>query len=281
MIDSSMIIRRLDTEYDARQLAPACSGIALLDALVEDYADEWLTKAMFHYRWTYQPDIEKSIAILPIWFEPPMDEETLRSKGRAFASRQISRLRYVGSNALTGPVIEAGFSRLLRILERHFSKYPFIFGGRPTAADFAIFGQLSQSALFDPTPAAIVMNEAPRVLGWTIAMEDLSGAEAGELFAINKLPPTILELLAEIGCTHVPLLLANEQALAESRTTFEASICGTPWQQTTFAYHLRCLRNLRDEYESLERTALKHVDALIKATGCAALFPQALERIDH
>jgi glutathione S-transferase len=272
MVDSSLIIRRLDTECDSRQIAPACAGVALLDSLIEDYADEWLTKAMFHYRWTYEPDINKSIALLPMWFEPPMDDETLYSQGRAFANRQISRLRYVGSNSVTGPVIEAGFSRLLGILERHFLNYPFMFGHRPTAADFAIYGQLSQCALFDPTPAAVVLKEAPRVLGWTIAMEDLSGTESEDLFSLEELPPTTLELLAEVGATHVPLLLANEQAFAESRTTFETSICGTRWEQSTFTYHLRCLRNLRDEYDALDPAAHKHVDALLKATGCDGLF---------
>lgn len=274
MVDSSVIIRRLDAEYEARPLAPESPALALLDALVEDYADEWLTKAMFHYRWTYSPDIDKSIAVLPIWFEPPMDDETLLAKGRAFAARQIGRLRYVGSNGLTGPVIEAGFVRLLGILERHFSRYPFLFGQRPTAADFAIYGQLSQCALFDPTPAAIVLNEAPRVLGWTIAMEDLSGAESGELFAAGELPSTTVELLREVGSTHVPLLLANEQACAQSRATFETSVCGTPWQQATFTYHLRCLRNLRDEYHALDPVARRDIDPLLETTGCAALFRQ-------
>jgi len=274
MIDSTLIIRRLDAEHDARQLAPSCPGLALLDSLVEDYADEWLTKAMFHFRWTYQPDIDKSIAVLPIWFEAPMDDETLYAYGREFAARQIGRLRYVGSNSLTGPVIEAGFRRLLQILERHLCRYPFVFGQRPTAADFAIFGQMSQCALFDPTPAAIVAKEAPRVLAWTIAMEDLSGAESGDLFAIDSLPPTTLELLAEVGSTHVPLLLANEQAFDESRTTFQAQVCGTAWEQSAFTYHLRCLRNLRSEYDALGQAAQDRVDPVLKATGCDVLFLQ-------
>ena len=67
MIDSSPIIRRLEVEHAGRSVIPADPAMAFLDELIEDYADEWLTKAMFHYRWAYQDDIDKAAQILPLW----------------------------------------------------------------------------------------------------------------------------------------------------------------------------------------------------------------------
>src|SRR5690349_19006476 len=65
--DSTPLIRRFELEYEGRSLIPADPALAFLDALIEDYADEWLTKAMFHYRWSYAADIAKGAAILPAW----------------------------------------------------------------------------------------------------------------------------------------------------------------------------------------------------------------------
>lgn len=272
MVDSTLIIRRLDAEQSQRPVAPACDALALLDALVEDYADEWLTKAMFHYRWTHEADIQKSVEILPIWFEPPMDDATRLAKGRAFADRQIGRLRYVGSNPVTAPAIEASFLRLIGILERHFARHPFVFGSRPAAADFALHGQLTQAAIFDPTPSALVMRHAPRVLAWTVAMEDQSGLESDDLFDVDRLPDTTLDLLREVGATHVPLLLANARALAESAPAFGTTIDAMPWEQPTFPYHGKCLDALRARHDALGPRERRRVATVLRPTGCLALF---------
>ena len=64
-LDSTPLIRRLERDFGGRAVVPPDPAIAFLDALLEDYADEWLTKAMFHYRWSYPDDIEKAARILP------------------------------------------------------------------------------------------------------------------------------------------------------------------------------------------------------------------------
>ena len=67
VVDSTPIIRRLESEIPGRPVIPEDPVLRFLDYLLEDYGDEWLTKAMFHYRWYYEPDIEQAGAILPRW----------------------------------------------------------------------------------------------------------------------------------------------------------------------------------------------------------------------
>ena len=80
--NSTPIIRRLERDYAGRSVIPADPALAFLDELIEDYADEWLTKAMFHYRWAYEADIDKAAAILPCWRGFSISDEDLAARGK-------------------------------------------------------------------------------------------------------------------------------------------------------------------------------------------------------
>ena len=60
VVDSTPLIRRFEREFEGRSVIPPDLVTAFIDYLLEDFADEWLTKAMFHYRWVYEADIEKA-----------------------------------------------------------------------------------------------------------------------------------------------------------------------------------------------------------------------------
>lgn len=272
--DSSPIIRRLEREHAGRSVIPADPALAFLDELIEDYADEWLTKAMFHYRWAYEQDIEKAAAILPCWRGYCVPDEVLAERGKLFADRQIGRLRYVGSNPSTAPVIEASYRRFLEAFEAHLTRQPFILGRRPGAGDFAVFGQLTQLAGFDPTPMALTLKIAPRVAAWVGLMEDLSGLEPdeGDWISLSDPPETLAALLSEIGRVYPPVMLANAKAVRAGAAEVQAQVDGRPWTQQPFPYQAKCLMWLRESYGRLVEPARGTVEALLAPSGCLTLF---------
>jgi glutathione S-transferase len=280
LVDSSPLIRRLESMFSDRRVIPPDPAVAFVDALLEDYADEWLTKAMFHYRWAYAADVAKAAAVLPRWFRTDAPETQARALGEQFAARQIGRLGVVGSNATTGPMIEESYVRLLRLLDARLSESRFVMGGRPGSADFGLYGQLTQLAGFDPTPTAVALEVAPRVVAWVDVMEDLSGLEPADdqWTRASEAPATLRALLAEVGRVYAPFLLANADALARGAEEVECTIDGRPWRQRPFPYQGKCLQWLREAHAALGARDRATVDALLSGTGCERLFGSAPSR---
>lgn len=274
VVDSTPLIRRFEDEYPKRRTVPDEPVLAFLNYLIEDYADEWLTKAMFHYRWYYAADIDMAAKILPRWSAVQAPEEQLQQRGKFVAERQISRLYVVGSNDTTAPVIEASYQRFLAIMDALIQKQPFVLGHRPSSADFGIYAQLTQLAKFDPTPARICLDQAPRVSAWTDIVDDLSGQPVSDTawMASEDVAAILGDLLAEIGRVYVPALLANAAALQSGNKDMETVIDGQRWEQPTFAYQGRCLKWINEEYRKLDAKNQTQVDVILADTGCERLF---------
>ncbi len=273
-VDSTPLIRRFETEFEGRNVIPADPALAFLDYLLEDYADEWLTKAMFHYRWYYQPDIDKAAAILPRWLVEPQKEEDALALGKIFAERQISRLYVVGSNPETAPVIEASYERFLGAFRAHLENSSFLLGARPGGGDFGVYGQLTQLATFDPTPMQLTLDKAPAVYAFVDLVDDLSGLrpQGSDWVARADVPETLRAIFKEVGTYYVPALLANAAALMSGAQTVETEIDGARWVQQPFPYQGKCLKWLRDERERLNDADRRFVDDVLAGTGCEKLF---------
>jgi glutathione S-transferase len=273
--DTTPIIRRLESHLSTRSVLPSSPVLAFLNYVLEDYADEWLTRCMFHYRWHFEADIKKAGRILPLYVRVDQSPDMLDAQTEEFTRRQVDRLHVVGSNQTTASTIEASYERYLRLLESHLQDFPFLFGNRPASADFAMMGQLTCLTHFDPTPMRLCEGIAPRVYAWVERLEDLSGYEVTEqdwLTGPDRLPDTVIALLAEVARTHMPQLLANAQALIEKRATFTTEIDGRDWTQPSFPYQLKCLRWTRDEFRSLSSANQASARTILEAAGLSPLI---------
>jgi len=277
VVDSTPLLRRFERDYPDRKLVPSDPAIAFLDYLLEDFADEWLTKAMFHYRWHFPGDADQAAEILPRWSVKPMTEAALTPVKAFIKERQISRLYVVGSNDITAPVIEASFRRTLGAMKRHLEYQPFLMGARPGTSDFAVYGQLTQLARFDPTPTAITLAEAPRLFAWTEVLEDLSGVEPSEADWISRdaIPATLRDLFVEMGRVYVPVMLANAKAVMQGAKKVETEVDGLPWVQEPFPYQAKCVKWIGEEYAKLDGAARQAVSSVIAGTGCESLLAPA------
>lgn len=274
-VDSSPQIMRLEREYDGRSVVPTDPALAFIDGLLEDFGDEWLTKAMYHYRWAYDDDIDKAGHLLPTSRSLEMDSDRAQQMYDVITQRQIGRRELVGSTDLNAPIIEASYEQVLDALTALFSTRDFLLGDRPGRGDFGIFGQLTQLVKWDPTPTAIAARRAPKVITWVDRLDDSSWLPVeGDhgWIDVDDLPEGTRRLLAEAGRSYAPFMVANAQALLGGGDEVVCEIDGRTYRQGPFKYQGKCLEWLRADYAALPSDARSRVDAVLAGTGCEVMF---------
>jgi glutathione S-transferase len=269
--DSTPIIEKLEAQYTDHSIVPEEASLAFLSALIEDYADEWLNKAMFHYRWSYPEDQEFAAKrISDMIFEGAEKPEGIEEQVR---TRMIGRLYHVGSSPETAGLIEGSFTRLLSLLDKVLAKRPYLFGGRPSLADFGLAGQLAQLNS-DPTPGALLRAQAPNVVRWLERMEN-PRAE-GSFASFADVRDSVEDLLRdEIAGAYLLWMDANARAVADDASGVSVDIAGTTFVQKPQRYAAKAFSELKRKRGLVEDEALA---ALLAATGVDALL--AVSRAD-
>ena len=262
--DSTPILEEMERRFPEPSIEPKDPALAFLSALIEEYADEWGNKPMFHFRWWYAPDQKSAALRIAQANLPGAPADAVEKLALSLEQRMIPRLSFVGSNADTKEQIESSFRRQIALLEPHFAARPFLFGGRPCLADFGLFAQLYECSI-DPTPGAELRARAPRVGAWIERM--LDPAVQGDFETWSALAPTLEPLLTqEIAGLFLPWTTANARALAAGEAGFEVSLEGRPFRQQAQKYHARSLAALKQRYARAQGQPA--LDAVLERTRC-------------
>jgi len=232
-----------------RSIYPFDNALRFLALVIEDFADEWVSKLIFHYRFTY----EKNRQFGPKWVVDDtyvnLDFSELQERHSSFLERQISRMSLVGCTPENTPIFEMHYPRLLQTFESFVQNEKFLFGTRPSIADFGIQGQLSVLAE-DLTTGSQMRKEAPRTIFWLSRLEDASGVE-GQWHKKNELSDCFYNLTKMISDVYFPYLNGNALAINNQCESFTVKIDGFDYSQKTFGYHLKCKKFLMEEYAKL------------------------------
>jgi glutathione S-transferase len=183
--------------------------------LLELYGDEWLLIPAMHYRWNFpadnQPFIHEQFGRMALpWAPRPVQ----RWMGRRLGGRFAGMLPALGIDERTIAGIESSYRELLDELDAHFADHDFVFGGRPTIADFGLIGPLYAHLYRDPHPGALMREHAPRVAAWVERMT-ARPPRGGELLVDDAIPDTLWPVLERMAREQVPVLIDTEWKLAE------------------------------------------------------------------
>jgi glutathione S-transferase len=257
----------LEARHLDRSVIPEDKAIAFVCDLLEDLADEWAVKPLFLYRW-WAPEDQ---AYVSRWAAEEWSVSDVEAGSAEeiehFLKRQISRMPILGATAENRPLLEESCYRILAAFEPHVGMTKYLFGSRPSLADFAWFGQLSELAT-DPTPMQIMREKAPFTDHWVRRLDDASGVD-GKWYPREQVLGGMAEaLLGIVGEVYLPFLAANAEAFANGVERLEINVWGLPYALSPFKYQVKCLDLIRGKFAALgaeHRTALRPV---LERTGC-------------
>lgn len=266
--DSTPIIETLEAEHPEPSIYPEDPIAAFISALLEEFADEWGNKWMFHYRWAREADQLACSRRLAALMMPDADEQTLARSAATIRERMVNRVWFVGSSPMTAQQIEDSFKDTLALLEPHLANRPYLFGGRPALADFGLWGQL-YNAHRDPTPRRIIEHQAPNTLAWISRMA--SPSELWPFEPWSDLEPTLRPLLIDqVAGLFLRWSVANAKAIAEDADSFTVELRSGRWEQNPQKYHARSLEALRQRYQRAADN--KHLAQVLDDCRCLSFL---------
>jgi glutathione S-transferase len=177
----------------------------VLSVIVAYYGTQAMLPHAMHYRWTHRDQQEGFLR-----------DQFAAGAGAAMADKIMSRMNaylpQLGVDAHTIPEIESSYLQLLDTLNAHFSEHPYLFGGRPSLADYGLIGPMFAHLGRDPVPGNIMKTRAPKVFRWVERMT-APGLDTPEFpgygdayLADDAIPATLEPLLRQIADESFPML---------------------------------------------------------------------------
>ena len=267
--DSTNMLASLEKVHKEPSARPDDSGAAMIALLLEDYADEWLNKAMFYMRWMQMPD--RSAAARRVLEQMLGGKRPAKPReARAMiAEKMVEKLPSVGATEENGALLIASFHRFAELFNAHLEKHLYIFGGRPSAADFAIAAQLQQM-LNDPTAGEWLRDRAPFVTAWCEFMED---PRAGAPFlSLEDVSETLLPILKEeVAVTFIPWAEANSEAMRKRKKDVSLKLDGKAFAQGLQRYSVKSWRDVKKAVGA-EAKSNKVLKKLLKDAKLSKVF---------
>ncbi|MEM9177144.1 MAG: glutathione S-transferase family protein [Myxococcota bacterium] len=300
--DGAVIVDHFEARNGHRSLPEgACQRILAL--ILDAVGMEGLMRPAMHYRWNFPEENERLLSFHFTTMTPPGKDPQAHAERLMDAMRGFTGLLGVTPESMQG--VERRYEALLTRLDRHFAAYPYVFGGRPSIADFSLIGPFYGHLGRDPKPLAMMQSGAIHVLRWVERMHrpDLAhvdyivdGREVFEdaFLPEDAVPETLVAVLQQLAIDFVPetaaaaaqidVWLAEQPSLAPGTPaeryvgvcTFEVE--GEALQAIAQPYRFFLLQRAQDAFDALPDPERTRVAAFLERCGLKPVLEARLSR---
>jgi glutathione S-transferase len=204
MWDSTAVIDWTERRRPEPSVLPPDPTHRFLCHLLEDLADEWLYRPAVGTRWFFEENAQVAGWELAreISCELPIACDQARELGGAHVRASCTAL------GVTAETIGAWVDEVLRPWQRalgaHLTAHPYLFGARPSLADFALFGGNAAHFVSDPVCRRWTEVDAPAVVDHTHRLLAATDQAYGDWDDAGVVPDTMIACLADAGRLYLP-----------------------------------------------------------------------------
>jgi glutathione S-transferase len=279
--DTSYIMDRLEERFPQAPVLPATPRQRLAALLLEAWGDEFWLPAAMHYRWNFpenftqlfQPEGGDLLAPLA----PRFVKNRLIATG---AARMRSFLPILGVTPAQARAIEAWTEGMCDALDAHFARMPYLFGTRPSYADFGLIGPLYAHLGRDPYPRRVLVAPRRHLRDWVARMQEPPQPRAGEFLPGDEVAATLAPLLRSVFAEFWPALERTQEEVSRALPTLrpgrgfaralgeiEFPLGEFRFRRRAAPFSLWMAQRALDAYAALDGAARAGVDAWLAGVG--------------
>jgi glutathione S-transferase len=205
MWDSTTIIEHLDrTTADHRRVLPDDPALRFIAHLLDDLSDEWFYRPAVGSRWSYPANTAAA------GWQIAEELSTILGLPGALTRENVvaTMTASLPKLGVTPENIDVWMDEVLtpwfQALEPHLGDRGYLLGGRPSLADFAVFGANVAHFVGDPYCRELVDEHGPASVAHTHRLQMPQRQEWGEWFDPGRVPETLIDVVAQAGRHYLP-----------------------------------------------------------------------------
>ena len=202
MWDSTSMIHHLELRFPEPTVLPDDPVLRFLCYIVEDAADEWFYRPAVGSRWHFA----ENNAVGGYELARDMSARAPVSCDQALAMVGAHVRSSCPPLGVTAENIQHWIDEVLRpwmrVLGAHLAEHSYLFGARPSLADFGLFGGNAAHFVNDPLCRRWTEEDAPAVVHHTHRLLEPEDQDFGPWD--SDVSPTLIAVLAELGRMYLP-----------------------------------------------------------------------------